>query len=66
MEQVTLDAARAAADEGPWPHLPHAERAALLHRFADEVRGRARGGPQEGRRGNAESGRRSGQLMVAT
>ena len=39
--EAALDAARAAADDGPWPRLPHAERAGLLHRWADAVRDNA-------------------------
>lgn len=34
-------AARAAFDEGSWPHLPAAERARLLHRVADLIDRRA-------------------------
>ncbi len=34
-------AARRAFDEGPWPKMGHAERGALLHRFADLIEANA-------------------------
>jgi len=33
--RAAIEAARTAFDEGPWPHTPTPERAALLHRLAD-------------------------------
>ena len=36
-----VDAARAAFDEGPWPRMSGAERAAVLHRLAERLRERA-------------------------
>ena len=35
---AAVDAARRAFDDGPWTHMPGAERARLLHRTADAVR----------------------------
>ena len=35
---TAVSAARRAFDEGPWPHMPGAKRARLLHRVAEAIR----------------------------
>jgi aldehyde dehydrogenase (NAD+) len=39
--EAAVRAARNAFDHGPWPQMSHAERAAVMHRIADEIDRRA-------------------------
>ncbi len=39
--EAAVRAARNAFDDGPWPQMSHAERAAVMHRIADQIDQRA-------------------------